>query len=101
ALVMRLREMPEAPIRDTELEFLLPQSRAVYAALDAAGGVPPELDPYANRARRFLEDVRRLPTPVLLRELETTQLRIRDTLIERRRQQIAALLRDAANDPDE
>jgi DNA primase len=88
ALLIRLREQPEqAPV--TDLEFLLPESRAVYQAL--GGQIAPELEPYAERARRQLTLVERLSTQDLLKRVEETRLRIKRELLQRRINDIRSL----------
>ena len=88
ALLMRLREQPEQrPL--TDLEFMLPESRAVYQAL--GGQIEPELEPYAERARRQLALVERLSTQELLKRVEETRLRIKRELLQRRINDIRSL----------
>ena len=94
ALLMRLRELPESvAARPTELEFVLPESRALYEALGSE--IPPELEPYAERARRKLADVQRLSTEHVLQQLDETRLRIKRELLLRRQLEINALRDDA------
>jgi DNA primase len=88
ALLIRLREQPEQPPL-TDLEFLLPESRAVYQAL--GGQIEPELEPYAERARRQLALVERLSTQELLKRVEETRLRIKRELLQRRINDIRSL----------
>ena len=88
ALLLRLREQPEQrPL--TDLEFMLPESRAVYQAL--GGQIEPELEPYAERARRHLALVDRLSTQELLKRVEETRLRIKRELLQRRINDIRSL----------
>jgi DNA primase len=90
ALLMRLRELPDQFVTlSGDLEFMLPESRAVFHAL--GGDFDPQLEPYAERARRWLPDVRRLPVERLAAELEHKRLEIRRRLLERRRTEIRAL----------
>jgi DNA primase len=88
ALLMRLREHPEQTSL-TDLEFMLPESRAVYQAL--GGQIEPELEPYAERARRHLALVDRLSTQELLKRVEETRLRIKRELLQRRINDIRSL----------
>ena len=88
ALLMRLREQPEQTSL-TDLEFMLPESRAVYQAL--GGQIEPELEPYAERARRHLALVDRLSTQELLKRVEETRLRINRELLQRRINDIRSL----------
>ena len=88
ALLMRLREHPEQTSL-TDLEFMLPESRAVYQAL--GGQIEPELEPYAERARRHLALVDRLSTQELLKRVEETRLRINRELLQRRINDIRSL----------
>jgi DNA primase len=89
ALLMRLRQLPEAPSVNGPLEFMLAESRLVYEALD--GELAPGLEPYAERARRHLPDVARMSTPHLLRDLEETRLRIKKRILERQIKEISSL----------
>jgi DNA primase len=94
ALLMRLRAMPAAtPVDLGDVEFVLAESRALYEAI--GGETPPALEPYAERARRYLPDVERLSTSQLLRDLEETRLRIRKRRLELRLREISALGDDA------
>ena len=88
ALLMRLREQPEQTSL-TDLEFMLPESRAVYQAL--GGQIEPELEPYTERARRHLALVDRLSTQELLKRVEETRLRIKRELLQRRINDIRSL----------
>ncbi|HLZ28513.1 MAG TPA: DNA primase [Chloroflexota bacterium] len=94
ALLMRLRELDIQPPGESPIEgvvdFMLPQSRELYRVLGAA--VPPELEPYAERARQRLPDVERLPAPRLLEEIELKRLGIRGRLLEAQRRQLSTLL---------
>ena len=101
ALLMRLRETPLASRAPTSIEFLLPESRALHQAL--GGPIPPELEPYAERARRKLSDVRRLSDDMLLLDVEKTCLEIRRRLLDRKRGDIRSLaseeeIRNLANE---
>jgi hypothetical protein len=53
--------------------------------------MPPELQPYADRALRKLGDVRRLSDEQLMAELDNTQREIREKLLERKRKEIRSL----------
>jgi hypothetical protein len=88
ALLMRLRDLGQ-DVEATDLEFILPESRAVYQTL--GGRTPPELEPYAERARRQLALVERLSTRELVRRLEETRLRVKRELLQRRINDIRAL----------
>jgi DNA primase len=88
ALLMRLRDHPDQML-PTDLEFMLPESRALYQALD--GQTAPELEPYAERARRQLALVDRLSTQELLKRVEETRLRIKRELLQRRINDIRSL----------
>jgi DNA primase len=88
ALLIRLGELNRL-LPQGELEFLLPESRAVFGAL--GGTMPPELQPYADRALRKLGDVRRLSDEQLMAELDNTQREIREKLLERKRKEIRSL----------
>jgi DNA primase len=90
ALLMRLRNVPRTSPMEGQVDFVLPQSRELYRALGAA--VPRELEPYAERARRRLAEVERLPQDRLLEAIELTRLRIRGRLLEAQRRQLSALL---------
>jgi DNA primase len=88
ALLMRLRDLGEE-VQTTDIEFILPESRAVYQTL--GGQTPPELAPYADRARRQLALIERLSTRELLRRLEETRLRVKRELLQRRINDIRSL----------
>ena len=90
ALVMRLREVPEAaPEAIHEPEFILSETRNLYHAL--GGEIPPELEPYLARAQGHLSDVSRLSTRDLLRDLEETRLRIKQRLLKQQIERIHSL----------
>jgi DNA primase len=93
ALLTRLRGLSQAVPALPELEFMLSESRTLYQTLES--DVPPELEPYAERARQKLADVERLSTAQLLNDLEQTRLRIRKRLLSRRIKEISALGNDA------
>jgi DNA primase len=94
ALLMRLHTLRDTDSTvPTDLEFILPESRALYNAL--GGEVPPELEPYAERARAKLALVERLSTQELLNQVEETRLWIKKELIKRRMQEISGLGDDA------
>ncbi len=94
ALLMRLHSLRDADSTvPTDLEFILPESRALYNAL--GGEVPPELEPYAERARAKVALVERLSTRELLSRVEETRLWIKKELINRRIKEISALGDDA------
>jgi DNA primase len=100
ALLMRIRQLPEQPTIDArDLEFIGPESRAVYVAL--GGELPPELEPYADRARRWLPVVERMPTERLMSELADTQRFISKRLLEQQRAEISALIRAVDDDEEE
>jgi hypothetical protein len=61
----------------------------VYHAL--GGQIAPELEPYAERARRQLALVERLSTQDLLKRVEETRLRIKRELLQRRINDIRSL----------
>ncbi|MBV9169377.1 MAG: DNA primase, partial [Chloroflexi bacterium] len=100
ALVIRARLMnvPEAPAVDEELEFVLPENRAVYRSL--GGSTPVELQPYVDRANRYLEDVERLAPHRIAEEIERTRDAIRTWLLEAKRRELNALLRDGADESE-
>jgi len=90
ALVMRLREVPDAASEAIdEPEFILSESRNLYRAL--GGEIPPELEPYALRAQGRLPDVRRLSTRDLLRDLENTRREIKEHQLDQLRERIHSL----------
>ncbi len=93
ALLMRLRETSPSTASPADVTFLLPESRALYQAL--GDPIPPELEPYAARARRKLADVRRLSNEELLRDIENTRLAIRKRVLDRTRGEISSLGDDA------
>jgi DNA primase len=99
ALLMYLQAHPAAaPAIDGELEFIGSEQRAVARVLSGGGEMPPELEPYARRAQRFLPDVERLPPQRLADEVQQTRDRIRTRLLEQKRRELNALLRDGADE---
>jgi len=100
ALLMRLHTQRDAASTvPTDLEFILPESRALYNAL--GGEIPPELEPYAERARARVALVERLSTRELLSRVEETRLWIKKELIERRKMEISAVIRALGDDGDD
>jgi len=103
ALLMRLREVDTAEKRAGSIEgaidFVLPQSRELYRGLGTV--VPEELEPYAERARRRLADVERLPEHRLIEEIELKRLGIRERLLEAQRRQLSTLLGEGGLDREE
>jgi DNA primase len=89
ALLMRLRELSPAAAPPPDIDFLLPESRALYQAL--GGPIPPELEPYELRARRKLGDARRLSNEDLLKDIDNTRLAIQKRLLDRTRGEISSL----------
>jgi DNA primase len=99
ALLMRLREVPGAPPVVGPIDFVLSESRALFAALGSQ--IPEHLEPYADRARQRLAQVELLPTDKLLEGIELKQLEIRVKRLEAERGQVSTLLRDGAIDAEE
>jgi DNA primase len=89
ALLMCLREMPNPPALEGELEFVLPESRAIFGSLGSE--LPPALEPYAQRAYHRLADAQRVPTEDLPAAIEEQRRRIRRVILERRRDEIHKL----------
>jgi DNA primase len=100
ALLMRLREVPGAPPIEGPIEFALPESRELYRHLGSPD-VPLHLEPYAQRARRSLADVERLPTHKLLDDIEFTRLVIRRKKLQADLGDLSNLLREGAIDRNE
>ena len=98
ALLMRLRATGAGSI-EGGIDFVLPQSRELYRLLGAE--VPQELEPYADRARRRLPDVERLPEHRLIEEIELKRLGIRERLLEGQRRQLSTLLGEGGLDREE
>jgi DNA primase len=98
ALVMRARELPDAAPIEGELEFVLPGNRALFRYLGSH--IPPELQLYAERARRYLDDVERLPPQRIAEEIERTRDAIRTWLLEAKRRELNALLREGADEAE-
>ncbi|MDQ6669670.1 MAG: DNA primase [Chloroflexota bacterium] len=103
ALLVRLREVDSARAgtlaSEGAIDFVLPHSRELYRTFGAA--VPPELEPYAERARQRLPDVERLPTDRLIEEIELVRLGIRERLLEAQRRQTSTLLGEGGLDREE
>ena len=98
ALLMRLRELPEPPPVPGEVEFVLAENRALYRSF--GGEIPAELQPFAERVDRYRADVERLPPHRLADEIEQTRNAIRVTLLEAKRRELNALLREGADEAE-
>jgi DNA primase len=99
ALLMRLRELDGGAPIEGVVEFVLPQSRALYGALGAE--IPQELEAYAERARQYLPDVARLSHRQLIEEIELKRLGIRQKLLEAERMHLHKLLGEGGLDEEE
>ncbi|MDQ3811978.1 MAG: DNA primase [Chloroflexota bacterium] len=86
ALLICRRELLGEATPVENLEFVLPESRALYAAL--AGEVPPELRPHLARAEAYLPLVRQLSAEALAQGIQEKQLDILKLRLERDRQAI-------------
>jgi DNA primase len=89
ALIMRLRETSRASAAPPDVEFLLPESRALHQAL--GGPIPPELEVHAERALLKLSDVRRLSDQQVLQDFDKKRLEIQKRLLDRKRDEISSL----------
>jgi DNA primase len=98
ALLMRQRELGASPNEST-IDFMLLESRELHRSLDA--DVPPHLEPYAERARRHLDDVRRLQPHEVREGIELKVLEIRQKKLLAERKHVSALLREGAIDREE
>jgi DNA primase len=92
ALLTRVRDSDSLAIPE-DVEFILSESRAIYAAL--GGPVPAELEPFARQAERKLAIVERLSPQQLQMELERTRLQIKRRLLLREKEEIATLVRES------
>jgi DNA primase len=99
ALLMRLRDVPGTPAVEGPMDFVLPESRELYRNLGA--DVPAHLEPYAQRARRWLVEAARLSTDRLLEDIARTRLEIRKKKLEAERSHVHALLGEGALELDE
>jgi hypothetical protein len=95
ALLMRLRDLPDAPPIDQQIEFALPESRELYRHLGSTD-IPAHLQPYAERAQRRLADVERMPTHKLLEDIELAGLIIRRKKLQAELAELSTLLREGA-----
>lgn len=100
ALLLQWRSVPEAPPIEGEIEFMVPENRALYRVLASGREVPPELEPYAQRARRRLADAERLPPPRLAEDIEFVRNVIRTRLLDAKREELSALLREGADEAE-
>jgi DNA primase len=100
ALLMRLRALPDAPPVERPIDFALPESRELYRHLGSPE-VPVHLQPYAERARRRLADVERMPTHKLLEDIEFAGLIIRRKKLQAELADVSTLLREGAIDRSE
>src|SRR5262249_8545127 len=100
ALLMRLRELEEPVAFDGDVDFVLPESRELYRHL--GDEIPPHLEPFADRARRYLADTRRLTPPKrLLDEIDDRVREIREAKVLEERKQASLLRREGAIDDAE
>jgi DNA primase len=99
ALLMRLRNAPGTPSVEQPIDFVLPESRELYRNL--GGEISPDLEAYAERARRRLVEVELLPSHKLVEGIELTQLHIREKKLEAERVHVSTLLREGAIDLEE
>jgi DNA primase len=100
ALLMRLRDLPDAPPIERPIDFALPESRELYRHLGSAE-IPVHLQPYAERARRRLADVERMPTHKVLEDIEFAGLIIRRKKLQAELAELSTLLREGAIDRSE
>ena len=96
ALLMRARELPDGPPIDEPVDFILSESRELYRTIGEA--VPAHLEGFAERARRYLADARRVPPPNLGAEIELKLLEIRQRKVQAEQKHVSALLREGAID---
>jgi DNA primase len=99
ALLMRLHDMSDRPSLSGSIDFVLSESKEVYRTLGTE--VSPDLEPYAERARRHLDEVEPLPSNKIIEGIELKQLHIRQKKLEAERTHISTLLRDGAIDRQE
>jgi len=99
ALFMRLRELGEMPGVDGPMEFVLPETRELYRNLGSE--IPQDLEPYAERARKRLSDVKLLPSDKVIEGIKRKQLDIREKKLQAERGHLSALLREGAIDSEE
>jgi DNA primase len=101
ALLMRQREISGPSTAEADLEFVLPESRALYRSL--GGDLPSELEPSDERARRWLPVVRELSSDHLAGAIAEKRMDIRRKMLERERKELHEEIRaqrDAGNDND-
>jgi len=83
ALLIRQREVPGQHTEESDLEFMLPESRALYRSL--GGDVPAGLEPVDERARRWLPLVRELGADQLPGAIADKQTDIRRKKLDQER----------------
>ncbi|MBV9899215.1 MAG: DNA primase [Chloroflexi bacterium] len=91
SLLMRMRQLSMPTPSPTEVEFIRPESRAVFQSL--GGSLPSELEPFARQAARKLADAERLSPRELEKELERTRLQIKRKLLLREHGEVQPLVR--------
>jgi len=84
---------------DAPMEFVLPETREVFRNLGSQ--IPEDLEPYAERARKRLSDVKLLPSDKVIEGIKRKQLDIREKKLQAERGHISALLREGAIDTEE
>jgi DNA primase len=99
ALLMRLRELPDAPAIEEPIDFMLSESRELYRSLGAE--VPAHLEGFAERARRYRADAGRVSPHSIREEIEFKLLEIRQRKVQAEQKHVSALLREGAIDREE
>jgi hypothetical protein len=96
ALLMRLREVPDVPAYDGEIDFVLAENRELYRHLGET--TPAHLEPFAAAARRYLGRARLHPVEQLSTEIREKVFDIREVKLLAERDQIRALGKEGVID---
>jgi len=96
ALLMRLREVPEVPPYDDEIDFVLAENRELYRHIGEA--IPAHLEPFAAAAQRYLPRARLHPIERLTAEIREKVFDIREFKLLAERDQIHSLGKEGAID---
>jgi len=99
ALLMRQRELAGQITTDQEVEFTLPESRALFRSF--GNGVPEELEPFAERARGWLPVVRELSAAQLAAAITAKHMEIQRKKLEQERRALHAEIRAQREDGSE
>jgi DNA primase len=99
ALIRRLREL-KAPF-ETDMDFALPESRALVRALELEAEIPPDLQPYFERIEQGRPLVENFSADQARAELERVRLRLRRRALIQQQDHLRQLIKEASGQPAE